>query len=444
MRVRIARAALSALLALVAIVIMNALFFAASLYAASASSATRVDAVRLAFTIGELVDKDYLKTDWRRGKNQYNDCVVLQLVINSRSSVVEKALAPIFYVSDVNKPDVCRSLRRLASSEAGTAGMFGDSYSRYWHGYVPLTSALLTFTDVGTIRQGLRIFVVCALLALLVAAGRAGGAIRIAGVSVGATGLLFWGLPYYGQGLSFAPGDALVIVGITALVVLRKRLQNSKLIVFSAVYGSLIAYFDFLTGPIPTGACLLFLFTYLARFEVTQTEVFGRAWANAFVAVAAYTFGAVLTVAIRQLLVLAVLGPGELHSFIENARLYMGLDDPGALPAAYAGAFFNLFKYTPLLTLHSNPGGAALLLCFALAWVGAASLAIQSASPAVRSIFLAHAIGASGIALWVLLLPTHTATHGFMVRMLVVPFAFGWSALALTLLASKPRAARRE
>jgi hypothetical protein len=87
MRARIAQAAPGALLAFAAIAVLNILFLAASLYAASASEAPKVEKVRKAFAAGELVDRDYLKSDWRRGKDQYNDCVVLQLVVNPRDSL---------------------------------------------------------------------------------------------------------------------------------------------------------------------------------------------------------------------------------------------------------------------------------------------------------------------------------------------------------------------
>lgn len=440
MRATMFRAAQSALVALAVVAALNLLFVAASFCAASSSPARTVQAVRQAFASGELVDRDYLKTDWRRGKNPYNDCVVLQLIINPRESLAQKALAPIFYVSDGANPDVCRSLHQLANG-ADPARMFGDSYSRYWHGYVPLTQALLAFTDVGSVRQGLRLVTIATLLLLGAAAGRAEGATRIAGLSVSVTGLLFWGLPFYGQGLSFAPGDTLVMLGITALILFRRQMQDvSKLAVFSAGYGSLVAYFDFLTGPIPTGACLLFLFTWVARFDRSPTAE-RAAWRDAFVAVAAYASGAVLTVAIKQLLVFTLYGPDELRSFVQNARLYTGLSDVRALPTAYFRAFFNLFEYTPLLTYYSIPAGAALLLCSAVAWAVAAYVALRLRAQSARALFLAHAFGAAGVACWVLLLPVHTL-HGFMSRMLMVPFALGWSVLVLQWSAASGSAAR--
>jgi hypothetical protein len=433
MRAWIAQAAPGALLALAAIAILNALFLAASVGAASAARMTRAEAVQQAFATGELVDRDYLKSDWRRGKDQYNDCVVLQLVINPRSSVAQKALAPVLYGSSGSSPDVCRSLRHLAFG-ADAASIPGDSYSRYWRGYVPLTSALLGFIDVGTARQGLRLAVIAALLALVAVAARAGEATRVAGISVAVTGLLFWGLPYYGQGLSFAPGDAVVMSGIAALIALRRPLQvGPRLTVFSAAYGSFVAFFDFLTGPLPTGACLIFLFAYLVRFDSSRGARRQHAWRDAFVALTAYAVGAVTTLVIKQLIVLVLFGPGELQSLLANARLYTGLAD-GGMPASYFAAFWTLFKYTPLLTYYSIAGGAALLLCFALSWLAAVYFVLRSGAPARKSLLLAHAVGASGIALWVLLLPGHTALHGFMTRMLIVPFSFGWSALALQLL----------
>lgn len=444
MRVRLAQAVAPALLALLAIALVNAFFMAASFYAGSAPSAKKVDAVREAFATGELVEKDYLKSDWRRGKNQYNDCVVLQLAINPRESAMKKALAPALYVSRGLHSEVCRSLRLLVSNETASVGLIGDSYSRYWHGYVPLTSALLEIAEVGKIRQALRLFVFASLLALILAAARAGGALRTAGISVGVTGMLFWGLPYYGQGLSFAPGDAIVILGITAFIIARRTLQNvSKLVVYSAAYGSLVAYFDFLTGPLPTGACLLFLFAYLAKFDERPQAKPSGAWKNAILALGTYTLGAVLTVAIKQLLVLATLGPDELRTLVENAQLYTGFAEDRPLAMVYVSAFFNLFKYTPLLTYYSILGGVVLLLCFALAWAVAAYLALRSGSQTGKSVFLAHVVGASGIMMWVLLMPTHTIIHGFMARMLMVPFALGWSALALLVLSAGPRVLKR-
>jgi hypothetical protein len=139
----------------------------------------------------------------------------------------------------------------------------------------------------------------------------------------------------------------------------------------------------------------------------------------------------VLTVSIKQVLVLAMLGPAEIQEFVDNLMLYTGFSQSGGPPAAYFSAFVNLFKYTPLLTYYSIPGAVALLLASALAWARAAYLALRPPRSVARSIFLAHVVAASGIALWVLILPTHTAIHGFMVRMLVVPFALGWSALVL-------------
>lgn len=440
MRATFPRAARGAFSALATVAALNLLFLAAAFCAASTSPATAVQAVRKAFATGELADRDYLKTDWHRGKNPYNDCVVLQLIINPRESLAQKALAPIFYVSDGANPDVCRSLRRLASG-GDPASMFGDSYSRYWHGYVPLTQVMLAFTDVETARQALRLLTIAALLLLGAVAARAGGATRIAGLSVCVTGLLFWGLPFYGQGLSFAPGDALVVSGIAAAILLRRQLQDvSRLVIFCAAYGSLVAYLDFLTGPLPTGACLLFLFTWLARFDRSRTAP-RSSWREAFLAVAAYASGAILTVAIKQLIVLALFGPGELRSFVQNAELYTGLSNIQALPAAYFKAFFNLFEYTPLLTYYSIPAGAALLFCSAAAWAAAAYLAYRSPAHTAKALFVAHAVAAAGIAGWVLLLPVHTL-HGFMSRMLMVPFALGWSVLALQWSAASGSAAR--
>lgn len=416
--------------ALTASLFMNALFLAIVFYFASLPQAAAGEAIERAFVEGELVEQDYLQRDWLRGKNQYNDCVVLQLVANPGVSLPEKALAPTFYVTKPAPSDVCATLRRLVEGKANPSTLLADSYGRYWHGYVPVTAALLSITDIGTARQCLRLLVAAALLALAASAGFAGGALRIAGISVAVTGLLFWGLPYYGQGFSYAPGDAVTMFGLAALVAWRKALQMpSRLAVFSASYGALVTYFDMLTGPIPTAACLLFVFAYLATSDER------RGWESAFSAFAAFALGALVTTVAKQLLVAGLLGAGKVEPFLSNLGLYTGLSGGwSTLPATWFNAFFNLFMFTPLLTYFSYTLGAALLAASAIAWAAAAYLALRSRSSRLRSGFLAHAVGASGIALWVLLLPAHTEIHAFMSRMLLVPFSLGWSALALQLL----------
>lgn len=406
------------------LLLLNGAFLAISLGTAALPAGTFAQSVATAFADGELVERDYLKDDWWRGKHQYNDCMVLQLLVNERPTIVEKALAPAFYAARPG-PNICGSLRRVVAGDK--VQLNGETYARYWHGYVPVAAMLLSVTDVGTARQSLRLLVVAALAALMVAAARAGGTTRTAGLSVGATGLLLWGLPLYGQGLSSAPGDALVMFGLAALIVWRRRLcHGSALALYSAGFGALVAFLEFLTGQLPTAACLLFLFTLLIRGDDGR-----QGWRAAFSALAAFAAGAVATVVTKQLIVAVAIAPGEVRPFVSNLALYTALGaGPLEWAATYARGIFTLFKYTPLLTYNSIPAGAALLAASAIAWSAAAWLAWR-APRAERRLFLAHLISASGIAIWVLILPKHSEMHGFMTRMLIVPFSLGWSALAL-------------
>lgn len=424
---------------------LNAVFLALALQSAALSPARPIAEIERAFSTGELGDRDYLRGDWRRGDHQYNDCAVLQLVVNPAPSLVDRALAPRMYVSDESYSDVCQTLRRIVNDEGTASQRLEDIYARYWHGYLPITAALLAVTDVGTARQTLRVLLIGSLLVLMAAAATAGGIIGIAGIAVGASGLLFWALPYYGQGLSQAPGDALVIFGVAALIAWRRWLQDrSRLIAFSAAYGSLVTYLDFLTGQIPTAACLLFIFAFLSQSDRLPgaSSINRRAWKSAFSAVAAFGIGSVLTVVTKQVLVIVLISSDQVEPFVSNLRYYAGLSaGADALPATYFRAFFNLAKSTILLTYYSIPAGIALLGVAALAWLGAAIFAFRSRICGGLENFLAHLVGASGIAAWVLLLPAHTEMHsGFMVRMLIVPISLGWSALAIQLLSTRQSA----
>lgn len=413
-------------------VALNILYFLALLASAYAPPARMIANVERSFATGDLLDQDYLVDDWRRGLNQYNDCMVIQLAINPRSSPIEKALAPVAYVSDDSYSDVCSSLRRILDPSTDKSNLYSDRYARYWHGYVPVTVGLLSLADISVARVALRAFVFAALLSLLVAALGAAGSLRRFGVSVAIAGALFWGLVYYGQALSYAPGDGVVMLGLAALIVGRRTLPGNRLMIFSAGYGSLIVFFEMLTAQLPTAACLLFVAAYLLPGRTARpTKEVTDKWVRAGGALLGFAAGALLTVFIKEALAAALIGPDILEAFLSNLRYYAGMSpDSVAGLKLYFTPFARLLFATHILTYRSILAGVALLAFTGTAWLLAGYLALRSKERRRLSDFLAHLVGASGIAAWVLLLPTHTAEHAsFMVRMMIVPVSLGWSAL---------------
>src|SRR6202035_4708361 len=84
--------------AIFVVFILNILFLLAAIYVASWSTNDVVTNVKSAFAHGDLVDQDFLTSgDALRGVNQYNDCVVAQLIITDSPNLLEKALAPKLY-----------------------------------------------------------------------------------------------------------------------------------------------------------------------------------------------------------------------------------------------------------------------------------------------------------------------------------------------------------
>jgi hypothetical protein len=67
--------------ALIVVFLLNGLFFLLSLYSALLPDEKVASAARQAFETGALTDQDYLPGDSERGYHQYNDCVVIELIV---------------------------------------------------------------------------------------------------------------------------------------------------------------------------------------------------------------------------------------------------------------------------------------------------------------------------------------------------------------------------
>jgi hypothetical protein len=384
--------------------------------------------------------------DPRRGRNQYNDCMVLQMIADDTTNVVRKAQIPKVYVSSSEYNDVCLTLRRLAQNPTVRGELFKDEYGRYWHGYVPVATGLLWLFDLGQTRTLLKMFVFTAILAFALIGWRAGGTIAIYSCVVALSAAVFWGLPYFGQGLSFAPAEASLFIGLSLLVVYRKRLTSTNLNVAAAcgAYGVVIAYFEFLTGPLPTAAGLLFPLAFLLKSTDRDSSIWHR-WLFAFAAVIAFIAGAITTVAIKQVIAFAIAGDAPLRGFMSHLVLYTGFSDAGSDPSL-AAIFKKLLRASIVLTYYSHTGAKMLLITSSLCWLLAILLATSSSyrNDGRIHIFLAHCVGAASVPMWVLLLREHTFIHaGFMARILLVPICLGFSALAMQLPLGRPQLATR-
>jgi hypothetical protein len=319
--------------------------------------------------------------------------------------------------------DRCATLRTLVTEGPGTRSYLTYRYTRYWHGYVPLTAALLSVFQLSQIRLLLMLTLYAGLVLLLPAAGMRERRLLAVAASIALAGALFWSVPYFGKSLTHGPGDIAVVMGLVILLRWRHQLVRPEAVVwFCALYGAVLVYLEFLTALLPTGAGLLVPLVYLAsRTRNGQDGEPGTAWRLALTALIAFGFGAVACMAIKQILAVIVVGPKSALVFAEYLHRYVN-PSPGAALRHFGDTW-------------TSPDDPLLWSSVKAAWI-----AFRSPRPGSRSDFLGCAAGVAIVVAWALGFQTHTTIHKWwMVRMLLVPLSLGWGALAWQLLSSVSR-----
>jgi hypothetical protein len=426
------------LLAVAAIIVANGFFLVFNLLGALLPTEPVTLAVRTAFVEGELGLEDWLPFDHRLGFNQYNDCSILLMGLNREGPALQRAVGQrLTFRSERwdGGSEFCRMLYETVHEDPVARQYSSAAYSRYWHGYVPLTTTALQVIGVKGYRQVLRLSVAGALLLLLLAASYRSPVMMPLAASVVVVGALFWALPYYAPSPSHAPGDSFMLLGLAALMARPHRVNRpARFVPFCAVYGAGIMYLEFLTGQLPIAAGLLLPIAYLMATTGSTSAPPAHGWRCAAAGLLAFSVGVVLTVMIKQALVLTLLGPEEWEGFVTRLVRWTGTTaDPRYPPPGdrLITPLLALVRSGHWLTYHSKPAAAALFASAAVAWAAAGWFALRAPAGVkrARSDFLAFAAGASVIAVWVFLLPTHTVRHTpWMVRILLVPIALGWAA----------------
>jgi hypothetical protein len=433
--------------ALTLVLLLNAVFLGFALWVASARREPLRDRVRSAFVTADLVDRDYLDFDSRRGYHQYDECLILQMLINPTESRLSQAVGPALFIQDTTATGYCRTLHRLVVEDADRSDFIEAAYSRYWHGYMPVAAGFLIASDLATARRALKVISYLSLILLAAVAGfRSCGPVRVVGLSFALCGLLLWGLPYFGQLFSHAVGDIAVVLGLVALVAFRERLRNRALFVpFCAAYGACVVYLEFLTGQLPTAAGLLFGTAYAAA--VTRAASRREAWRYAGVGVTAFAVGGIVTVAVKQAMATLILGGQALSSFLEGMSYYTAsAASGGSASRSMLKTLRRLLQKVDMLTNGNETAAILLAVSSVLTWGIAAYLAVsndrrEQRSFAARSDYLALVAGTAIVAAWIFLFQRHTYSHAsFMIRISIVPIALGWAALFWQLRARLRRA----
>lgn len=417
--------------AIILVLVLNATFSILLLFSSLIPPRVITERIQQAFATGELVESDYLKYDSHRGFHQYNDCNILQMMTNPDSSPIARALGPWLYLADSSATGACHTLRELVVDKQDPASFVSSRYTRYWHGYIPILSLLLVFLKISTVRLLLRIVVYMAVILLLLSGIRKRHFLLLT-APVAMVGAFFWGLPYFGQGMSHAPGDSVVMVGIACLIFWHHKFaEPARLIPFCALFGSVVVYFTMLTGPIPVAAGLLFPTVYLMSRLTNRTETsINHHFRLATVALVAFAIGALLTVGVKVLLAATFVQPNGLDTFAGNLELYTQPVDSTAYVPGFLRPIGRLFRRGAVLTYGSSWGLAILYMSLILSWFVSMWLAFQRATQLSRADLLAFVIGAASIPVWTIILQTHTFMHAdFMTRILIVPISLGWAAM---------------
>lgn len=439
--------------ALVVVVLANAAFLMLGVWAATLPREPLAQRVREAFASADLIENDWPWLESRRGTDQYNDCSILQMITNHDDDIWANAVGPLIYNKNRGETDKCATLHRIVNEGPDAAPYLVFRYTRYWHGYDPVTAALLQVFDVGNAREALRIALYGSLLLLMGAAGTRQRGLFAVAAGIAITGILFWAVPYFGPNFSHAPGDILVILGIAALLHWRERLSRlATLVPFCAVYGAGVVYLEFLTGQLPTAMGLLFPTAYLiARSRPSPDDQPRQAWHFAVAALMAFVFGALLTVGIKQILAAGIVGPEVVKTFLRYLRRYIN-PSPGASLSHFRQtwaspddsivwsslrAIYVVAGEGYVLTYGSRSAAVLLYAAGALAWLSAAYVAFRRAARSASSDLLAMAAGVAIVVVWTLSFQTHTTIHrSWLVRMMLVPLSMGWGALAWQLIAT--------
>jgi hypothetical protein len=221
----------------------------------------------------------------------------------------------------------------------------------------------------------------------------------------------------------------LALAGIAAWPRLTTSL--SAFMPYAAGFGAIVVFFEMLTGQLPVAAAWMMTLTLAVGRDTGQLPG-KRILVVALGGMAAFGFGAVVTVIAKQLLALALVETNVGEQFLSHLHFYMGV------PASEEGwpgilvPLGRLVRKSNVLTYGNKSASYVLIAAAALTWIAVAIRGWQQRHSQYGLDVVILITAALIPVVWVFLLPRHTYIHAaFMVRMLVVPIslapiAFFW------------------
>ncbi len=411
----------------------NALFFFLMVIAEVFPPPNFDQRIKSQFIANQLVASDWPGLDAHRGFDQYNDCMVLQMIADRQGDILPRSVVPKVFVTTDEYSDVCDTLRQLVTRPGVKIDLYQDDYGRYWHGYTAVSTALLWMLDLNEVRYLLKTAVFVSIGLFLFVGWKATRTLFVFCTSISFCAAAFWALPYFGQGLSYAPAEAAIFLGLSLLILGRLWFweQPVRLLASMTLFGSLIVFLEFLTGQLPTAAAFLVVITFLISLEPEREYGVRKSWLLAALSLTSFTVGAAGTVVAKQVLVLIVSGTEVLQPFFANLDLYTGGSEE-ASNRSLTAPILQLARSADILVYGSKTGAKVLLISAIISWIMAAAIAFWLRNKLSLHLLLIHCVGAASLPAWVFLLPTHTVIHAsFMTRILIIPISLGFSALAM-------------
>ncbi len=388
------------------------------------------DQVRSAFAAGILQDIDYLPRDVGRGWHQYNDCLILWQSIDQRASLRELAVSPLVQ-TPADQPNYCLALRKFAAAGAAPGKTF---YHRYIHGHTMLVRYLLPVMGVERIRELYRnllaVILICGIGVSMVGIQRGRRTPQnVVFLILFIAFARFFGLESFGQSLGHGPSDMVQLAYLLFLAVGASRggIGKRTAVLSAAMFGGMVAIFEFLTGGIHLGlATVIGALPFALRSQDERPEV----WLSSLMAFCA---SAVSCVALKYMLAAVVFGVEPIVGVLMHLQLYAGLDAGGVLQGrglkeTADRLITGVGALAPGMTLLA---GLILLISVGAGAYGASRL-LRSPHPRLRRRAAALLLSNAAIVTLLLLLSSHTITHSFfMERTLVWTIGSGFALFAL-------------
>jgi hypothetical protein len=422
------RAALGAIIAAPIALLVFALFILANFLSLGRDLPAAEAHVRAAYASGALQDVDWLPGNTDIGRHQYNDCLIIYMALNQQAGATDLMASPIKPMPRETET-MCGALRAFVEGDRA-AGRTGVWYHQYIHGHTMLARYLLPIVPVETMRNLFHtiqtLLVLSGVLLTMLALVR----------GFRPTESLFWlivllafsrwfGLESYGQSLSHGPSDAIILVYLLFLAVSAScgGLSRWTSLVAAALFGSLTAIFEFLTGGIPLGLALIVGGLPFALRDGDPAEQLDRV----VEAAAAFCFAVIACMALKLGLAFSVFGIDSFRESASQLQLRMGMGSAEASPGLLE-AIKKLVKGINSIAAGMHVlAGATLLTAIGFGiWGG--RLLMRIGDPAIRARTLHLAASNLVIVAMLLLLWQHTIVHAwFMERVFVWTIGTGFA-----------------